>query len=123
LFSISEDSYSDIQAINIQLDVKTSNVLVPSLGTTIKILDFDFKGNTLNILSKATGTALITLDAKDYKGGIISTSFTVQVDAPLPIIDQDLKTIAVKTYPNPAGEVTFVSIITDNPTKYEVKTL
>jgi hypothetical protein len=48
----------------------------------------------LNILCKATGTALITLDAKDYKGGIISTSFTVQVDAPLPI-DQDLK-IAVK---------------------------
>jgi hypothetical protein len=38
--------------------------------------------NTLNILCKATGTALITLDAKDYKGGIISTSFTVQVDAP-----------------------------------------
>jgi hypothetical protein len=35
----------------------------------------------------------------------ISTSFTVQVDAPLPI-DQDLKTIAQKTYPNPAGEVT-----------------
>jgi hypothetical protein len=32
--------------------------------------------------------------------------FTVQVDAPLPIIDQDLKTIAVKTYPNPPGEVT-----------------
>jgi hypothetical protein len=49
----------------------------------------------LNILCKATGT-LITLDAKDYKGGIIGTSFTVQVDAPLPIIDQDLKTIAVK---------------------------
>jgi hypothetical protein len=47
----------------------------------------------LNILCKATGT---DLDAKDYKGGIISTSFTVQVDAPLPIIDQDLKTIAVK---------------------------
>jgi hypothetical protein len=57
LFSISEDSYSDIQAINIQL-CKTSN-LVPSLGTTIKNTDFDFKGNTLNILCKATGTALL----------------------------------------------------------------
>jgi hypothetical protein len=57
----------------------------------------------------------------NYKGGIISTSFTVQVDAPLPIIDQDLKTIAVKTYPNPAGEVTFVSIITDNPQNMKLR--
>jgi hypothetical protein len=36
LFSISEDSYSDIQAINIQLDVKRPMFLVPSLGTTKK---------------------------------------------------------------------------------------
>jgi hypothetical protein len=27
---------------------------------------------------------------------VLLASFTVQVDAPLPIIDQDLKTIAVK---------------------------
>jgi hypothetical protein len=64
---------------------------------------------------KATGTTLVLLEANDNKSGVISTSFTVQVDTSLSGIDQDLKTIFQKTYPNPAGEITFVSITTDNP--------
>jgi hypothetical protein len=80
-----------------------------------KIIDVDFTRNTLSIMSKSIGTALVTLDAKNNKDGIISISFTVQVDTPLSIIDQDLKTVSVKTYPNTTGQVTFVSISTDNP--------
>jgi hypothetical protein len=80
-----------------------------------KIIDIDFTRNTLSIMSKSIGTALVILDAKNNKDGIISISFTVQVDTPLSIIDQDLKTVSAKTDPNTTGQVTFVSISTDNP--------
>lgn len=87
-----------------------------------KIIDVDFTRNTLSIMSKSIGTALVILDAKNNKDGIISTSFTVQVDTPLSIIDQDLKTVSVKTYPNTIGQVTFVSLSTAIPQDIKLKT-
>jgi hypothetical protein len=87
-----------------------------------KIIDIDFTRNTLSIMSKSIGTALVTLDAKNNKDGIISTSITVQVDTPLSIIDQDLKTVSVKTDPNTTGQVTFVSISTAIPQDIKLKT-
>jgi hypothetical protein len=48
-----------------------------------KIIDVDFTSNKLSIISKSIGTALVTLNAKNNKDGIISTSNTVQVDSPL----------------------------------------
>jgi hypothetical protein len=64
------------------------------------------KGNTLNILCKATGTALIKM-LKIIRAVMISTSFTVQVDAPLPVIDQDLKTIASKNISKSCADYNF----------------
>ena len=87
-----------------------------------KIIDIDFTRNTLSIMSKSIGTALVTLDAKNNKDGIISTSITVQVDTPLSIIDQDLKTVSVKTDPNTTGQVTFVSLSTAIPQDIKLKT-
>jgi hypothetical protein len=87
-----------------------------------KIIDVDFTRNTLSIMSKSIGTALVILDAKNNKDGIISTSFTVQVDTSSSIIDQDLKTVSVKTYPNTIGQVTFVSLSTAIPQDIKLKT-
>jgi hypothetical protein len=87
-----------------------------------KIIDVDFTRNTLSIMSKSIGTALVILDAKNNKDGIISTSFTVQVDTSSSIIDLDLKTVSVKTYPNTTGQVTFVSISTAIPQDIKLKT-
>jgi hypothetical protein len=87
-----------------------------------KIIDIDFTRNTLSIMSKSIGTALVILDAKNNKDGIISTSFTVQVDTSSSIIDQDLKTVSVKTYPNTIGQVTFVSLSTAIPQDIKLKT-
>jgi hypothetical protein len=87
-----------------------------------KIIDVDFTRNTLSIMSKSIGTALVILATKNNKDGIISTSFTVQVDTSSSIIDQDLKTVSVKTYPNTIGQVTFVSLSTAIPQDIKLKT-
>ncbi|MEZ7504489.1 MBG domain-containing protein [Flavobacterium sp. Arc2] len=85
------------------------------------VAEVTINASTLTILSKATGGTLVTVIARDGKGGMISTSFSVNVSTVLSITDQELKAFSVKTYPNPAKEETYVSIRTDSPKDIELR--
>jgi hypothetical protein len=69
IYSISEDNYENIQADSNQIDITTSNVLVPSITTTVNSLDLgfseqNFDSNTFSYQIQASNlNSAVTLTA------------------------------------------------------------
>gem|GEM_PF-387572 len=75
VYSISEDSYGNIQTDSNQLNVKTSSVLVPSISTTKTALDFGFSEQ--NFASKTTSYQIQAQNLNDAVTVTASNNFTI----------------------------------------------
>jgi hypothetical protein len=75
VYAISEDSYGNLQTDSNQLNVKTSNVLVPSISTTTTALDFGFSEQ--NFASKTSSYQIQAQHLNDIVTVTASDNFTI----------------------------------------------
>ncbi|MFV8347957.1 HYR domain-containing protein [Flavobacterium sp. ZB4P13] len=75
LYSISEDFYGNLQTDSNQLNVRTSNIIVPSLSTTKAALDFGFSEQ--NFESKTISYQIQAIHLNDVVTVTASNNFTI----------------------------------------------
>ncbi|WP_281239101.1 MBG domain-containing protein [Flavobacterium praedii] len=86
------------------------------------IADVSLSGTTLTVLAKKAGSTLITVSANDGFGGIVSSSFTANINSNLSTIDFDLsKGFSAMAYPNPANDFVNIAVKSNSENNIQLK--